>query len=65
MILKIQKRMTDIEDRKIAILLEIGDINNNYNEKVSKLNFEYEQLNKEYFQLQLGLINQKNCIESK
>jgi hypothetical protein len=54
-----QERLSEIEDRKIEILLEISNINDNYNEKVSRLNSEYARLDKEYYNLQLELINKK------
>jgi hypothetical protein len=54
-----QQRLRSIEDRKIEIILEIADINNNYNEKVSRLNSEYALLDKEYYLLKLDLIGKK------
>jgi hypothetical protein len=51
-----QKRLREIEDRKIEILLEIANINNGYNEKVSRLNSEYALIDKEYYHLKLELI---------
>jgi hypothetical protein len=54
-----QQRLREIEDRKIEILLEIANINDNYSEKVSRLNSEYTQLDKEYYQLQLELLEKK------
>lgn len=54
-----QQRLREIEDRKIEILLEIANINDNYSEKVSRLNSEYTQLDKEYYQLQLELLENK------
>lgn len=55
----IQKRLKEIEDRKIEILLEIADINKYYKEKISQLSSEFAQLDEEYYNLQLELINQK------
>ena len=52
----IQKRLKVIEERKIDILMEIAKINNNYKETISRLDFEYAQLHKKYYQLQLELI---------
>lgn len=54
-----QQRLREIEDRKIEILLEIANINDNYSEKVSRPNSEYTQLDKEYYQLQLELLEKK------
>ena len=56
---KKQQRLIEIENRKIEILLELGDINNNYNEKVSRLNTEYAQLDKEYYQLKIESIGKR------
>ena len=36
-----QQRLRSIEDRKIEIILEIAKTNDNYSEKVSRLNSEY------------------------
>lgn len=57
-----QQRLREIEDRKIEILLEIANINENYNEKVSQLNHEYARLDKEYYHLQLELIKTKQKV---
>ncbi|MCK5341924.1 MAG: hypothetical protein KAR20_00890 [Candidatus Heimdallarchaeota archaeon] len=38
---KTHQRLRDIDDRKIEILLEIANINDNYSEKVTRLNSEY------------------------
>lgn len=54
-----QQRLREIEDRKIEILLEIANINDNYSEKVSRRNSEYTQLDKEYYQLHLELLEKK------
>lgn len=54
-----QQRLREIEDRKIEILLEITNINDNYSEKESRPNSEYTQLDKEYYQLQLELLEKK------
>jgi len=58
----IQKRLKEIEDRKIEILQEISDINEYYREKLSRLSTEYEQLDEEYYNLRLELIRQKDTI---
>ena len=52
----IQKRLKVIEERKIDILMEIANINNNYKETISRLDSEYAQLHKKYYQLQLELM---------
>ena len=52
----IQKRLKEIEDRKIEILKEIADTNKNYREKISRLSSEFEQLCEKYYNLQLELI---------
>ena len=54
-----KKRLREIEDRKIEILMEIGETNKEYNEKISSLDSEYKKLDKEYFTLKLDLIKQK------
>jgi hypothetical protein len=51
--LKNHLRMNEIEENKIAILLEIAGINNKYKDDISRLNCEYNQLDKEYSQLRL------------
>ena len=56
---KNQQRLRQIEDRKIEIILEIAEINDNYSEKVSRLNSEYVQLDREYYHLKLELISGK------
>jgi hypothetical protein len=60
--LKKQQRLREIEDRKIEILIEIANINDNYSEKVSRLNSEYAKLDKEYYHLKLELIKIKQKI---
>jgi hypothetical protein len=55
-----QKRMKEIEDRKIEIILEIAQINDHNNEIVSRLNTEYAKLHEEYFLLQLELYSKKS-----
>jgi hypothetical protein len=56
---KKEKRLIEIEDRKIEIILEIASINDLENEKVFKLNSEYALLNEEYYHLKLNLISKK------
>jgi hypothetical protein len=60
--LKIQQRLREFEDRKIEILLEIANINDNYSEKISRLNSEYMQLDKEYYNLKLDLLRKKQEV---
>ena len=57
-----QHRLKEIEDRKIEILMEIANINDNYNEKVSLLNSEYALLDKEQYDLKLELIKTKQKV---
>jgi hypothetical protein len=54
-----QKKLREIEDRKIEILLEIHSINHNYCEEISELNSEYVKLGDEYYHLRLELIRGK------
>jgi hypothetical protein len=48
-----QRRLSEIEDRKIEILLEIADINREYDERVSALREEYAELDAEYYEMRL------------
>ena len=59
---KKQQRLRAIEDRKIEIILNISNINNRYNEKVSRLNSEYARLDKKYYLLKLDLKKTKQNI---
>ena len=56
---KTQKRLREIEDRKINILLEIASIKDKNCTKISRLNSEFTQLHQEYYQLQIGLMRKK------
>ncbi len=58
----IQKRLNEIENRKIEILMEIAIINKKYREKISKLSSEFSQLDEEYYHLKLELIGQKDDL---
>jgi hypothetical protein len=58
-----QKRLGEIEDRKIQILLELGELNNNYYKNVSRLKSEYQELDKEYYQLKLLSIKNGSVIQ--
>lgn len=53
----IQKRLKEIEDRRIEILNEIADINKIYRKKISRFSAEFEKLGEEYYNLQLKLIS--------
>jgi len=43
----------EIEDRKIEILMEIAELNREYDERVSILREEYAELDAEYYLLRL------------
>ena len=58
-----KKRIREIEDRKIAILMEIATINKIYDEQVSRLNSEYERLHRELYTLQMDMISMKNAYQ--
>jgi hypothetical protein len=45
---RLKRRMSEIEDRKVEILMETGEENARYSEKISRLNSEYERLDREY-----------------
>jgi hypothetical protein len=51
-----ERRIKEIADRKIEILLETIKINECESEILLKLNFEYTQLDKEEYRLQLEMI---------
>jgi hypothetical protein len=44
-----RRRLARIEDRKIEILMEIAEINREYDDRVSALREEYAELDSEYF----------------
>ncbi len=44
-----RRRLAWIEDRKIEILMEIAEINREYDDRVSALREEYTELDSEYF----------------
>ena len=46
-----RRRLAWIEDRKIEILMEIAEINRDYDDRVSALREEYVELDTEYFVL--------------
>jgi hypothetical protein len=53
-----EKRLREIEDRKIEILMEIPSVKDN-TEKISELNYEYVQLSDEYYNLKISVIKEK------
>lgn len=55
-----EKRLREIEDRKIEILLEISDLNSRYEKDVSALNTEYEKLNREQYHIKVDIIGKEN-----
>ena len=57
-----QQRLREIEDRKIEILLEIGNIDDKYSEKISQLNSEYSRLDKEHYNLKIELMKTKRKV---
>ena len=63
-ILEKRQRMEEIEDRKIEILIEIAKVNKNYDVRVTQLNYEYEQLHKEHYQIQMQMISNKRNVNS-
>jgi len=54
-----KRRIQQIEDRKIEILMEIASINKKYDEQFSRLNSEYESLHKELYRLQMEMLNKE------
>ena len=46
-----RRRMEEIEDRRIEILLELAEINDDYGKRVSRLRSEYARLTDEYDRL--------------
>ena len=50
----VQRTMRQIEDRRIESLLKIGDINKEYDERMSRLTSEYDRSSTEYYELRLG-----------
>ena len=53
---ELQARLEAIEDRKIEILMEIAEVNREYDSRVSALDEEYSELDREHFQLRLDRI---------
>jgi hypothetical protein len=51
----IEKRLREIEDRKIEILMEISSVKD-ITERMSELNYEYIHLGGEYYKLKLEMI---------
>ncbi len=54
-----KERLKEIEDRKIEILMEIGDTNKEYSKNISKLQIEYNKLDKEQYHLLIEQIRSK------
>ncbi len=54
-----QERLKDIENRKIEILMEIGETNKGYSNKISRLQTEYKKLDKEQYHLLVEQIRSK------
>lgn len=44
-----QRRLSRIEDRKVEILMEIAEMNREYDDRASALREEYAELDSEYF----------------
>jgi len=55
----IQKRLKEIEDRKLEIILETSNLNKDYKERISELNSEYALLDREQYHLKMELIKMK------
>jgi hypothetical protein len=49
-----QRTLRGTEDRRIEILLEIGHLNREYDERASALREEYAELEAEYYEIRLG-----------
>jgi predicted transcriptional regulator len=58
----VKRRLKEIENRKIEILMETGKINAKYNETMEQLNSEYEELDEECYRLRMRSIRGKNRI---
>ena len=54
-----RERLREIEERKIEILLEIGRVNDQYGEIVSRLDIEYRRLDAEHYKLRCELIRER------
>ena len=50
----IKQRLSNLEDRRIEILMEIGEVNREYGETMSLLESEYARLTEEYYELRMG-----------
>jgi hypothetical protein len=51
-----RERISEIEDRKIELLLETGRTNKRYSETISRLDSEYKRLDGEHYQLRFELM---------
>lgn len=56
-----QKRLREIEDRKIEILMELPSVEDD-TQKISELNYEYVQLGDEYYNLKIEVIREKQKV---
>jgi hypothetical protein len=56
---ELHERMRKIEDRRIEILLEIAEMNRDYDDNITRLNSEYEQLHEEHYRLHMDMIKMK------
>jgi hypothetical protein len=59
------KRLRQIEDRKIEILMEIAEINGQYDERMSRLREEYAELDAEHYLLRLQSIRRGRSSTSR
>ena len=49
----VQQRLSELEDRRIEILMEIGEVNREYDERLTRLGSEYDRLTAEYYELRM------------
>jgi len=59
-----RERISEIEDRKIELLLETGRTNERYSETISRLNSEYERLDTEHYRLRIELMENGSKAEA-
>ena len=60
-----RRRLCEIEDRKIEILMEIAELNREYDERVSALREEYAELDAEYYEMRLERIFSDRRVTSQ
>lgn len=58
-----RRRLAWIEDRKIEILMEVAEINREYDDRVSALREEYAELDSEYFVLRFQRMTGGRLVE--